>query len=191
MLGRCRSVDVFEKLNPIGEGTYGRVFRARDKKTGEIVALKKVHLHKSTVGFPATGLREIGILFSLDHPNIVKLKEVVLGRSPGQLSSKHVGSTRSAEGEQQSTRKTSEDEEDASSVITYLVFEFCDHDLASLVDHATSSFSRAEIKCILQYLLRGLESLHLHNIIHRDIKLPNIFMTNKGELKLGDFGLAR
>lgn len=50
MLGRCRSVDVFEKLNPIGEGTYGRVFRARDRNTGEIVALKKVHLHKSTVG---------------------------------------------------------------------------------------------------------------------------------------------
>lgn len=50
MLGRCRSVDIFEKLNPIGEGTYGRVYRARNKETNEIVALKKVHLHQSSMG---------------------------------------------------------------------------------------------------------------------------------------------
>lgn len=50
MLGSCRSVDVFEKLNPIGEGTYGRVFRARDKQTDEMVALKKIYLHESSLG---------------------------------------------------------------------------------------------------------------------------------------------
>ncbi|KAK4402672.1 Cyclin-dependent kinase G-2 [Sesamum angolense] len=41
MLQGCRSVDEFERLNKIDEGTYGVVYRARDKKTGEIVALKK------------------------------------------------------------------------------------------------------------------------------------------------------
>lgn len=50
MLGRCRSVDAFEMLNSIGEGTYGHVFRAQNKATGEIVALKRVHLHQSAVG---------------------------------------------------------------------------------------------------------------------------------------------
>jgi len=43
--GRCRDVDEFEKLNRIGEGTYGTVYRARDRKSGEIVALKRVILH--------------------------------------------------------------------------------------------------------------------------------------------------
>ncbi|RHY87650.1 hypothetical protein DYB37_006900 [Aphanomyces astaci] len=43
--GTCRNVDEFEKLNRIGEGTYGTVYRARDKVSGEIVALKRVILH--------------------------------------------------------------------------------------------------------------------------------------------------
>lgn len=46
MLKGCRSVDEFERLNKIDEGTYGVVFRAKDKKTGEIVALKKVKMEK-------------------------------------------------------------------------------------------------------------------------------------------------
>lgn len=44
-LGNCRDVDEFEKLNRIGEGTYGTVYRARDRKTKRIVALKRVILH--------------------------------------------------------------------------------------------------------------------------------------------------
>ena len=44
-LGSCRNVNEFEKLNRIGQGTYGTVYRARDKKTGQIVALKRVILH--------------------------------------------------------------------------------------------------------------------------------------------------
>lgn len=139
----------------------------------------------SRIGFPATGLREIGILMSIDHPNIVKLKEVVLERTSIDSTQKKVES-KERKGEEESGI-----EPPSISVVTYLVFEYCDHDLASLVDHATTMFSRSEIKCILQYLLRALEFLHLHHVIHRDIKLPNIFLTNKGELKLGDFGLAR
>ncbi|KAF5746471.1 cyclin-dependent kinase G-2-like isoform X4 [Tripterygium wilfordii] len=51
MLQGCRSVDEFERLNKIDEGTYGVVYRARDKKTGEIVALKKVKMEKEREGF--------------------------------------------------------------------------------------------------------------------------------------------
>jgi serine/threonine protein kinase len=43
--GECRNVDEYEKINRIGEGTYGTVYRARDRKTGEIVALKRIILH--------------------------------------------------------------------------------------------------------------------------------------------------
>ncbi|KAL3818674.1 hypothetical protein ACJIZ3_004579 [Penstemon smallii] len=79
MLQGCRSVNEFERLNKIDEGTYGVVFRARDKKTGEIVALKKVKMEKEREGFPLTSLREINILLSFHHPFIVDVKEVVVG----------------------------------------------------------------------------------------------------------------
>ncbi|GAB4840576.1 hypothetical protein Ancab_021345 [Ancistrocladus abbreviatus] len=79
MLQGCRSVDEFERLNKIDEGTYGVVYRARDKKTAEIVALKKVKMEKEREGFPLTSLREINILLSFHHPSIVDVKEVVVG----------------------------------------------------------------------------------------------------------------
>uniref|UniRef100_A0A671F203 Cyclin dependent kinase 10 n=1 Tax=Rhinolophus ferrumequinum TaxID=59479 RepID=A0A671F203_RHIFE len=78
-LGRCRSVKEFEKLNRIGEGTYGIVYRARDTQTDEIVALKKVRMDKEKDGVPVSSLREITLLLRLRHPNIVELKEVVVG----------------------------------------------------------------------------------------------------------------
>ncbi|KAF1887920.1 hypothetical protein Lal_00023928 [Lupinus albus] len=81
MLQCCRSVDEFERLNKIDEGTYGVVYRARDKKTGEIVALKKVKMEKEREGFPLTSLREINILLSFHHRSIVDVKEVVVGSS--------------------------------------------------------------------------------------------------------------
>lgn len=81
MLQGCRSVDEFERLNKIDEGTYGVVYRARDKKTGEVVALKKVKMEKEREGFPLTALREINILLSFHHPSIVDVKEVVVGSS--------------------------------------------------------------------------------------------------------------
>ncbi|KAJ7945520.1 Kinase family protein [Quillaja saponaria] len=81
MLQGCRSVDEFERLNKIDEGTYGVVYRARDRKSGEIVALKKVKMEKEKEGFPLTSLREINILLSFHHPSIVDVKEVVVGSS--------------------------------------------------------------------------------------------------------------
>ncbi|KAH7664186.1 [RNA-polymerase]-subunit kinase protein [Dioscorea alata] len=81
MLLGCRSVDEFERLNKIDEGTYGVVYRARDKKTGEVVALKKVKMEKEREGFPLTSLREINVLLSFHHPSIVDVKEVVVGSS--------------------------------------------------------------------------------------------------------------
>ncbi|CAI9785094.1 unnamed protein product [Fraxinus pennsylvanica] len=79
MLQGCRSVDEFERMNKINEGTYGIVYRARDKKSGEIVALKKVKMEKEREGFPLTSLREINILLSFQHPSAVDVKEVVVG----------------------------------------------------------------------------------------------------------------
>ena len=78
-LAGCRSVDNYEKLNRIEEGAYGVVFRARDKSTGEIVALKKLKLDKEKNGFPITSLREVHTLLLAKHPNIVNVREIVVG----------------------------------------------------------------------------------------------------------------
>ncbi|ERL92153.1 hypothetical protein D910_09473, partial [Dendroctonus ponderosae] len=58
----CRSVEEFQCLNRIEEGTYGVVYRARDKRTNEIVALKRLKMEKEKEGFPITSLREINTL---------------------------------------------------------------------------------------------------------------------------------
>jgi cyclin-dependent kinase 2 len=61
----------YEKLEKIGEGTYGVVYKARDITTKAIVALKKIRLEHEEEGMPSTAMREISLLKELDHPNIV------------------------------------------------------------------------------------------------------------------------
>jgi cell division cycle 2-like protein len=80
----CRHVDCFEKLNHIEEGSYGIVFRARDKESGEVVAVKKLKLNPENGGFPVTSLREIHALMIIKHPNIVNVKEIVMGNHMDQ-----------------------------------------------------------------------------------------------------------
>ena len=71
-------VENYELGDVIGEGTFGQVFKARDKRTDKVVALKKVRLDKEREGFPVTTVREIKILRQLDdHENIIKLREIV------------------------------------------------------------------------------------------------------------------
>lgn len=74
-----RSVYCYERLNSIEEGSYGVVFRARDKETGDIVALKKLKLEEEKHGFPITALREINSLMVCKHENVVGIREVVVG----------------------------------------------------------------------------------------------------------------
>jgi serine/threonine protein kinase len=71
-------MDKFEKLEKLGSGTYGVVYKARgihfysDKNTNDIVALKKIKLQNEEEGIPSTAIREISLLKELNHPNIVK-----------------------------------------------------------------------------------------------------------------------
>ena len=153
------SLSTYEKLGRIGEGTYGVVYRARDKKTNEIVALKKVRMDREKDGVPITTLREVRILqHCCSHENIVHLMRVVQGN---QLNN------------------------------VFLVFEYCEHDLASLLDNMRQPFLESESKCLIVQLLKAVEYLHDRWIMHRDLKLSNLLLNNRGELKLCDFGLAR
>lgn len=70
----------YVKKDKLGEGTYGVVYKAVDKRTNETVALKKILLEQEEEGIPATSIREISILKDLKHTNVVGLKEVINSR---------------------------------------------------------------------------------------------------------------
>lgn len=68
----------YEKLKKVGEGTYARVYKARNTETGKIYALKVIRMEESgEEGVPFTVIREISLLKRLNHPNIVRLLEVI------------------------------------------------------------------------------------------------------------------
>lgn len=77
----CRSVYCYERLNHIEEGSYGVVFRAREKSTGDIVAIKKLKLDEEKNGFPITSLREVMALMTCKHENVVPIREIVVGET--------------------------------------------------------------------------------------------------------------
>jgi len=160
-----RSVELydFSAVDQVGEGTYGQVYRARNKESGETVALKRVRMDNEKEGFPITAIREIKILKVLNHKNVVRLKEIV-------------------------TSKGADYNQGKGSI--YMVMEFCDHDLTGLTD-AGQKFTIPQIKCYMKQLLEGLAYCHAQKVLHRDIKGSNLLISNDGQLKLADFGLAR
>ncbi|XP_012452199.1 probable serine/threonine-protein kinase At1g54610 [Gossypium raimondii] len=75
-----KSAESYDKLDKIGQGTYSNVYKARDKVTGKIVALKKVRFDTSEPESVKFMAREIMILQKLDHPNVVKLEGLATSR---------------------------------------------------------------------------------------------------------------
>jgi cyclin-dependent kinase len=97
-------VDKYEKLEKVGEGTYGKVYKAQDRATGQLVALKKTRLEMDEEGIPPTALREISLLNLLSHSvYVVRLLAVEQAAKNGKP-------------------------------VLYLVFEFLDTDLKKYLD---------------------------------------------------------
>ncbi|XP_035469946.2 cyclin-dependent kinase 12 isoform X2 [Scophthalmus maximus] len=161
-----RCVDKFDIIGIIGEGTYGQVYKAKDKDTGELVALKKVRLDNEKEGFPITAIREIKILRQLKHRSVVNMKEIVTDKQDALDFKKDKGAF-------------------------YLVFEYMDHDLMGLLESGLVQFSHEHVRSFMRQLMEGLDYCHKNNFLHRDIKCSNILLNNRGHIKLADFGLAR
>lgn len=67
----------YEKIEKVGEGTYGVVYKARDLSSNLIVALKKIRLEAEDEGVPSTAIREISLLKELKDENVVRLLDIV------------------------------------------------------------------------------------------------------------------
>uniref|UniRef100_A0AAQ4PZ32 cyclin-dependent kinase n=1 Tax=Gasterosteus aculeatus aculeatus TaxID=481459 RepID=A0AAQ4PZ32_GASAC len=156
----------YEPVAEIGEGAYGKVYKARDLKNGgRFVALKRVRVQTEEEGMPLSTIREVAVLRQLeafDHPNVVRLFDVC------------------------TVSRT-----DRETKLT-LVFEHVDQDLTTYLEKAPDPGVPPEtIKHMMYQLLQGLDFLHSHRVVHRDLKPQNILVTSGGQIKLADFGLAR
>jgi len=157
----CRSVAEFQCMNRIEEGTYGVVYRARDKRTQEIVALKKLKMEREKEGFPITSLREINTLLISQHINVVTVREIVVGSNMDQIF----------------------------IVMDFVQHDL--KGLMETMRKKNQVFLPGEVKCLMQQLLRAIHHLHDNWILHRDLKASNLLLSHNGILKVGDFGLAR
>lgn len=152
----------FRIIKQVGKGTFGEVYKAYDVTNNKIVALKKLHIHIENEGFPVTALREVKCLQQLKHQNIVNLREVVPATFEG------IGHNTS-----------------------FMVFDYLQYDLTGLLENRRVKLDIQQIKCLMKQLLEGIHFVHTNKIMHRDIKAANLLLNSKGELKIGDWGLAR
>lgn len=77
-LKSIRDSTVYERIAQVGEGTYGKVYKAKNRVTGAYVALKRLRMESEKEGFPITAMRETSLLQSFNHPNIVPLLEIMV-----------------------------------------------------------------------------------------------------------------
>ncbi|KAL1132373.1 hypothetical protein AAG570_010328 [Ranatra chinensis] len=162
------SPDHYVELGVIGNGAYGTVYKAHHKVHIEkIVALKKVRILLTEEGIPMSTIREIALLRQIDqyeHPNIIRLLDTCHG-----------------------SRLVKEQQ-----IVLYLVFEHVDQDLATYMEKCPPpGLPAVTIKNLMHQILCGVDFLHSHRILHRDLKPQNLLITNTGNIKLADFGLAK
>ncbi|XP_017236689.1 serine/threonine-protein kinase 1 isoform X2 [Daucus carota subsp. sativus] len=145
----------YELLHELGKGSYGAVYKARDLKTSEMVAIKVISLSEGEEGYEEIR-GEIEMLQQCSHPNVVR----------------YLGSYQGEE-------------------YLWIVMEYCGGgSVADLMNITDEPLEEYQIAYICKEALKGLSYLHSIFKVHRDIKGGNILLTEQGEVKLGDFGVA-
>jgi len=146
----------------IGEGTYGVVYKAEIRKTGGVVALKKIRLESEDEGIPATAIREIALLKCLRHPSVVDLLDVVHHEQMLYLVFEFL-------------------DKDLKQFM----------DTRGMKHQKSRALPFDMVTSFMYQLVDGVAFCHSNGILHRDLKPQNLLIDTSGHLKLADFGLAR
>jgi len=157
----AKQTEKYEKIAKIGQGTFGEVFKARCRADPKMIV----------------ALKRVLMDNEKEGFPITALREI---RILQQLKHENIVNLIEI------CRTYSK-----GKTTFYLVFEFCEHDLAGLLSNVSVKFSMGEVKKVVQQIFEGLYYIHVNKILHRDMKAANILITKKGVLKLADFGLAR
>ena len=167
----CSHVSSFTKIVALNKGTYGTVWKAKDNRTSEEVALKLLHGPCSrNDGFRYYVLREMLYLIRLNHPNIINGREVVFDDTDFLADS------------------------DRNDIDFYICMELVQYDLLKLMlaqCEQKTRFDQAQVKHLMRQLLLGVEHMHRYALLHRDLKLANVLLTSAGQLKIADLGSIR
>lgn len=156
------SIDNFEILQELGKGSFGSVYKVKRITDNKIYAMKCVQISSLSHKEKQNALNEIRILASIDSNNVVSYKEAFYN-DPNQS--------------------------------LYIIMDYLnDGDLeqkVSMYKKFKSHFSEKEIWHIFNQIALGLKAMHDKNILHRDLKCSNIFITKKGLVKIGDMNVSK
>eukprot|EP00960_Hanusia_phi_P073265 767971-Hanusia_phi.AAC.1 len=170
----------YERKGVAGEGAFGVVYKVVHKETGQVFAMKKIKMDKSTDGVRSSAIDEIRALQEIRHENVVTLHEVI-GKRAGSVFL--ILDFHDVELEHVIQAKD-------PSRSPYLELSLSDVKAYMKVPQPSFS-SPALLILFVKMLLAGVDALHSSGLIHRDLKPSNLLIDDQGTLKLADFGLAR
>jgi serine/threonine protein kinase len=149
----------YQLIQRLGKGTYGTVHECIDLQTKKKYAIKKIDKIESMSQLKRV-IREIMILKSFNHENLLKIKSIHL-----------------------------ENKDQFFDV--YLITDLMDFDLLKVIRRGRNELTGEHIQYIMYQIFLGVYVLHQNDIVHRDIKPNNIFLSEGCDVKIGDFGFAR
>jgi serine/threonine protein kinase len=159
--------DYFQPIKVIGSGAYGLVISAKNKRTGETVAIKKISGVFEDLEDGKRIVRESRLLRHLRHPQVVDILDIIPA-PPTKLG-------------RNDCRRAND---------VYMVLPLMDSDLHKVISSKVA-LTDEHVKYFLYQLLRACQHCHSKGVLHRDIKPANILVNANCDLKLCDFGLAR
>ena len=156
------SLEDFEYGRVLGKGVFGSVLIVKRKEDNEIYAMKRVKIGGLTKKELENSFNEVRLLASLNHKNVIGYREAFYDQQSKTLN---------------------------------IVMEYADDgDLSTKIKQAIKKqiyFDEQTIWSTLIQILEGLKYLHKSDIIHRDLKSANIFLTKKGGVKIGDLNVSK